>query len=360
MTVLLVLLEGWESALKTKAYTPGSTFSGGTFGSAGEAAAALSSTLPKISRKLANARPPLPIEFRVSNVTSAASSTVEPPPPGTNSSHDASTGGRAKTKKETTKKAPTDTSSQNERDKVKASTEGMETVGWPQRRIAAGRVAPPRTAHGIEFSLATFSAPLISTRLPAGSRASTGSYRRNKSARGSTTLPATVAGGGDPRTSVGDSSSVVSILPNGGRRRSKHLRSATAPMLPSPLINYGTRRSPSEERHHTAKTTTRPNSATTVAGELAAPSLRSQPSGNVNANANVTPTARGRQRELRAEGAVAVHTTVTGQGLGDQSARPEDAGLVFVPVSEDVIQPVDVTVTAVESPSINGATQLPL
>lgn len=348
MTVVLVLLDGWESALATKAYTPALTFSGGRIGSVGEAAAAMSATLPKMPRPLNNARPPLPAEFRAA----MSAGTTAPAPKSESDSQAAQEAGAANREKpaESAPEAgpPSGDGNAGQRNATVGATDSGATMGWTQRRIAEGKVAPPRTAHGIEFALASFSAPFVAKAPAAGSRMSTGSINSRGVVTAATGASATA---GDLATSAvakqrkASRASSSSVPPNARRRNSNHLRSATAPMLPSPLWHHRQRREPpSEERIATAAAIA-VLAEVGAAGAVAASALAEEkavpPCQNSSANgrpaAEVDPTA-----EVRGRGK-------SGEEPGRQAPPSEDAGLVFVPV-EPSVTPSEVTITATASP----------
>ncbi|CBJ31069.1 Chain A, Crystal Structure Of Anopheles Gambiae SerTHR PHOSPHATASE Complexed With Zn2+ [Ectocarpus siliculosus] len=348
MTVLLVLLDGWEGALATKAYTPALTFSGGRIGSVGEAAAAMSATLPKMPRPLSNARPPLPAEFRAAMSTG----TTAPAPKPESDSQAAQEAGAANRDKPAAPAPETEPSGDGNASQGSATvgaTDSAAKMGWTQRRIAAGKVAPPRTAHGIEFALASFSAPFVAKAPAAGSRMSTGSINSRGVVTAATGASATA---GDLATSSvakqrnASRASSSSVPPNARRRNSNHLRSATAPMLPSPLWHHRQRREPPEERIAAA-------AAIAVLAEVGA-------AGAVAASAlakeNAAPPCQNPSANGRPGGMAEVDSTaeVCGRGkAGEESGRQappsEDAGLVFVPV-EPSATPSEVTVTATASP----------
>lgn len=333
MTVVLVLLEGWESALVTKAYTPASTFSGGRLGSVGEAAAALSATLPRMPRKSSSRRLPLPAEFRMAKkaptLEKSKSSKALP-----------AQGGKAGEKANTFTDRPTGAAEGDSA--LAAKGKGGSRMGWPQRRIAAGKVAPPRTAHGIEFSLASFSAP-VSFRPKPDMRASTGSMD-----------PRDLSGVVVEARAIGASDD-TSVQPN-VRRRRNHLRSATAPMLPSPLVNNRSRRAPpSEERLKAAAAMAVLNEVGAAGAVAAAAAAENEatPLGQLRpGDGNVSPTLRQAVPVIEVMEAQEGQDgkTLEHQELENQVEPPVDAGLVFVPVTEDVT-PVEVTVTAEMSPS---------
>lgn len=347
MTVVLVLLDGWEGALATKAYTPALTFSGGKIGSVGEAAAAMSATLPKMPRPLSNTRPPLPAEFRAAMSTG----TTAPAPKSESDSQAGQEAGAANGEKPAAPAPETEPSGDGNASQGNATcaTDSAATMGWTQRRIAAGKVAPPRTAHGIEFALASFSAPFVAKAPAAGSRMSTGSINSRGVVTAATGASATA---GDLATSAvakqrnASRASSSSVPPNARRRNSNHLRSATAPMLPSPLWHHRQRREPPEERIAAA-------AAIAVLVEVGA-------AGAVAASAlaeeNAAPPCQNPSANGRPGGMAEVDSTaeVCGRGkAGEESGRQappsEDAGLVFVPV-EPSATPSEVTVTATASP----------
>ncbi|CAM9522550.1 unnamed protein product [Scytosiphon promiscuus] len=334
MTVLLVLLDGWESALASKAYTPALTFSGGRFGSVGEAAAALSGALPKIARPLNNVRPPLPVEFLApkSAVATAAANGDKPATP-------APAPGAEATTEDRTDKGSKGNAASNAKD-VGA------TIGWPQERIAAGKVAPPRTAHGIEFSLATFSAPFVPIPRTGGSRMSTGSMGSRgaaaaAAAAAATTTAAASAAAGDlaaPEVARPRSTSQANraVLPGSRRRNSNHQRSATAPMLPSPLLHHRKRRDPLSEERVTTAAAIAVLHDVGAAGAVAT-ALAGESATFVNSNLG----SSGQSTTMEAGGKA-------GQDHGRQAPPSEGAGLVFVS-AEAVVD--EVSVTAVASPS---------
>lgn len=326
MTVVLVLLEGWQSALAAKAYTPALTFSGGRLGGVAEAAAALSATLPRMPRKSSNVRPPLPAEFRLPKSAAAIIVRKDIDP-----FREASP--REKEKKEEGEEASS----------AKPATERLhgrvgKDMGWPQRRIAEGKVAPPRTAHGIEFALARFSPPSDCPAPSAGSR-------DNHS-------PAP--------TALARSRSASQNVSGGmnDRGTSNHMRSSTAPMLPSPLMHL--RRAPSEDRVAAAAALAvigQVGAAGAVASAAAAEAAaenagtRSE-EGNVRAQSAPSRIEQHQQPGDNATLAPASATPRPATGKGEdfrrQRSRSQDVGLVFVPALEDV-PPVEVTVSAAAS-----------
>lgn len=366
MTVVLVLLDGWKGALAAKAYTPGLTFSGGRFGGVAEAAAALSATLPKMPRPLSNARAPLPLEFRAAKPL--ASSTAHTPA-ASSGSQAKEAAGAANGEKSENAAAPVAAAGTARKTTApgskggdaagggggSAKDNGATTMGWPQQRIAAGKVAPPRTAHGIEFALASFSAPFVPSAPAAGSRMSTGSIsgRGGAAAAAATTVSAAagdLAGApGAARQRSASQMNSSSAPPNSRRRNNNHLRSATAPMLPSPLLHHRPRRDPpSEERIASAAAiaivaevgaagAVAASAATAVAAteENAAPPRRHPNDGSSSAS----PADRPKPDAVAAAA-----------GAGGKTLPSDDAGLVFVPVAEEVTPP-DVNVTAIASPS---------
>lgn len=348
MTVVLVLLDGWESALASKAYTPASTFSGGRMRGIAEAEAALSATLPKMPRNSNNVRPPLPPEFRKAQSASQRVSQNVPTP--TRGSQGSTAGGRVggETTAPVATTASTESPDGGTKDAALAATADAGAVGWPQQRIAAGKVAPPRTAHGIEFALARFTAPEIPIGARAvNSRASTGGLQRASSgSAGGGAAGGARAGGRSRSASHGISLSHVR------RRNSAHLRSATAPMLPSPLIHQ--RRGPSEERLTTA-------AAIAVLGEVGAAGAVAVAAAAAENEAPPPPTTYRQNpagsiassREQVGPGAE-VNTSVAEEGGVGKGAG--DAGLVFVPAPEGMT-PVEVTVTAAASPLSSRATR---
>lgn len=360
MTVVLVLLDGWEGALAAKAYTPGLTFSGGRLGGVAEAAAALSATLPKIPRPLSNARPPLPLEFRAAKPPASAA----PAPAASSGAQAPKEAGAAAAngEKAAAPVAAAATAAAGEvpapetkkGDAAVGAKDNGATMGWPQRRIAAGKVAPPRTAHGIEFALASFSAAFIpSAPPPAGSRMSTGriSSRGGAAAAAAAAATAASAAAGDlaaPGAARQRSASQMnssSVPPNARRRNNNHLRSATAPMLPSPLLHHRHRRDPpSEERIASAAAVAamaEVGAAGAVAAAAAAAEENAAPPCRHPSDSSATSPAADRPKKPDALG---------GPAGAEGKTLPSDPGLVFVPVAEEVT-PADVTVTAIASPS---------
>lgn len=401
MTVVLVLLDGWESALVTRAYTPALTFSGGrSFGSVAEAAAALSSTLPKMPKPLSNVRPPLPVEFlavKPAAITAPSSTTAND---SQTSAEAASANGEkpaiaaeeaaAEVRTEAaagagaTASAPASASASAGAGAISTSNNGTgrkgdaiseakdkgATMGWPQQRIAAGKVAPPRTAHGIEFALASFSAPIVNPAARAGSRMSTGSISSRRGAAAADAAAGAVSGvattsakavsgdltapGGTRQRSASQASS-SSVPPNSRRRNNSHLRSATAPMLPSPLLHRRRREPPSEERIANAAAI----AVLAEVGAAGAVAAAAAAAATAGAEENAAPpyqypstagTASKAQQHLDPRSAAGAGSKTTGEGLGRQAPPSEVAGLVFVPVA-DGVTPAKVTVTAVASPS---------
>lgn len=363
MTVVLVLLEGWEAALATKAYTPGLTFSGGRLGGVAEAAAALSATLPK-PRKLNNVRPPLPTEFRAvkrlspaaagggsttttaaETATAAAAITVATTPAATAADRPSGEGDSTLPASGEANATASDTSAGTTGAGGAGNVAGekdVDTMSWPQRRIAAGKLAPPRTAHGIEFALASFTPPVlpIGYALHSGSRASTGRIRP-------TTVTAGAPGGQPMAGTRPRSSSQVPSPSSSARRRNPHMRSATAPMLPSPLLHHR-RPPPSEERLAAA-------AAIAVLGEVgAAGAVAAAAAAEDNANSTYRQppsVSSGNSRLGRAQLDMLAEVSAAnaGEGVARQPAPSEDAGLVFVP-APDEMTPAEVTVTAKAPP----------
>lgn len=349
MSVVLVLLEGWEAALATKAYTPALTFSGGGLGGVAEAAAALSATLPRMPRKSGNRRPPLPAEFRAMKAPpKLRPPSATPPTAPTDASRKPGEGDEAKAATEAEATAKGEPRGEGDTASATSAGDGM-SMGWLQRRIATGKVAPPRTAHGIEFALAAFSAPLIPIGLPAGSRASTGSLIRGAGGKASAR--------GSP---IGESrqrsaSHAGSAHPPTVRRRSSshNMRSATAPMLPSPLLHHR-RGGPSEERLAAAAAIAvlgEVGAAGAVAGAVAAATAAAVAAEENEAPQYRSPTRGGKPARAQLLGPLAEGAAAnTGEGGKRQAVQSGDAGLVFVPVPEDMT-PAEVTVTASASPS---------
>ncbi|CAB1103986.1 unnamed protein product [Ectocarpus sp. CCAP 1310/34] len=348
MTVVLVLLDGWEGALATKAYTPALTFSGGRIGSVGEAAAAMSATLPKLPRPLRNARPPLPAEFRAA----MSNGTTAPAPKSESESQAAEEAGAANREKPAAPAPETEPpghGNASQQNATVGATESAGKMGWTQRRIAAGKVAPPRTAHGIEFALASFSAPIVAKAPAAGSRMSTGSINRRgvvTAATGATAAAGDLATSAVAKQRNASRASSSSVPPNARRRNSNHPRSATAPMLPSPLWHHRQRREPPEERTAAAAAiavlaevgAAGAVAASALAEETAAPSCQNpSANGKPSGMAEVDSTA-----EVCGQGKA-------GEESGRQASPSEDTGLVFVPV-EPSATPSEVTVTATASP----------
>ncbi|CAM9609517.1 unnamed protein product, partial [Ectocarpus fasciculatus] len=349
MTVLLVLLDGWEGALATKAYTPALTFSGGRIGSVGEAAAAMSATLPKMPRPLNNARPPLPAEFRaaMSAGTTAPAPKSESDP---QAAQEAGAANREKPAAPARETGPSGDGNASQGNATVGATDSGATMGWTQRRIAAGKVAPPRTAHGIEFALASFSAPFVAKAPAAGSRMSTGSINSRGVVTAATGASATA---GDLATSAvakqrnASRASSSSVPPNARRRNNNHLRSATAPMLPSPLWHHRQRREPPSEERIAAAAAVAVLAEVGAAGTVAASALAEEnaapPCPNSSANGRT-----GGMAEVGPTGEVCCRGKA-GEEPGRQAPPSEDAGLVFVPV-EPSVTPSEVTITATASP----------
>lgn len=379
MTVVLVLLEGWETALATRAHPPALTFSGGRLGSVAEAAAVLSATLPKLPRRKSEPRPPLPAEFRAASEAlqrenqaaagGAAAGTVTEQASGT-----AASSGRDESSKEQqarpsaeaaaaaagrqangARRAGNRRRSEADAAAILARRVRNETAcGGAHRRLSLGGVSRPRTAHGIEFSLASFSAPpLPAPRLRARPRSN--SSRSNSAgnviaaANGSVIAAATAAGVRSKSWNPGAS-------PDSARRSAIHHCSATAPMLPTPLIHH--RRAPSEERIASAAAVAalaEVGAAGAVAVAAASQENAVMTEGNWSGR-----QGRGTQDHCGDSGAVenaaigisrcGISTSNGGGRLGGRSGSKD--GLVFVP-APDSVTPIDVTVTttAVASPS---------
>eukprot|EP00903_Cladosiphon_okamuranus_P006703 g6542.t1 len=374
MTVVLVLLDGWKGALAAKAYTPGLTFSGGRFGGVTEAAAALSATLPRMPRPLSNSRPPLPLEFRAATKPVPSSTAQTPAASSGSQAAKEAAGGAANGEKNENAAAPAaaaagtagETTAGNKGGDaagggggggVGAKDNGATTMGWPQERIAAGKVAPPRTAHGIEFALASFSAPFAPGAPPTGSRMSTGRINNRRSAAAAATATTTVsaaagdlaAPGAKARQRSASQMYNRSAPPNARRRNSNHLRSATAPMLPSPLLHHRPRRDhPSEERIASA-------AAMAAAAEVGAAGAVAAAAAAAATEENAAPPRR-HPNDISSSASPADRpkldavAAAAAAGAGGKAPPSDDAGLVFVPVAEE-LTPSDVTVTAIASPS---------
>lgn len=331
MTVVLVLLEGWQSALAAKAYTPALTFSGGRLAGVAEAAAALSATLPRLPRKSSNVRPPLPAEFRLPKSAAAIVVRKDIDP------------FREADPKEGDKAA-------GQEEEASARLDGRigQEMGWPQRRIAEGKVAPPRTAHGIEFALARFSPPTEPPAPSAGSRDNHGP------------APAPLARSRSASQSVSGGMN--------GRGSSNQMRSSTAPMLPSPLMHL--RRAPSEDRVAAAAALAvigQVGAAGAVASAAAAEAAAEKAatsSAEGNARPQSVPSRRFLEQHLRQDQqSGGDNTTLTpatprpvrgkSEDFRRQRSRSGDAGLVFVPALEDV-PPVEVTVSAAAASALHG------
>lgn len=341
MTVVLVLLEGWQSALAAKAYTPALTFSGGRLAGVAEAAAALSATLPRLPRKSSNVRPPLPAEFRLPKSAAAIVVRKDIDP------------FREADPKEGNKAAGHEVEGAAAARPTAERLDGLDgrigqETGWPQRRIAEGKVAPPRTAHGIEFALARFSPPTE----PAAPSTESRDYH--------SPAPAALARSRSASQNVSGGMN--------GRGSSSQMRSSTAPMLPSPLMHL--RRAPSEDRVAAA-------AALAVLGQVgAAGAVASAAAAEAAAEKAATRSAEGngRPQSVHSRSVLEQHlgqdqqsgdnsspatpqrgprpvsggVMVNGEDFRRQRSRSEDAGLVFVPALED-IPPVEVTVSAAAS-----------
>lgn len=367
MTVVVVLLEGWEAALATKAYTPGLTFCGGRLGGVAEAAAALSATLPKMPKKLSNMRPPIPTEFRSTTATAttapetATATTAVTPATATAATTATAAAAGASTSAATNRPsgeadaalpAGGDTATVDASDSsstgvsagsaasVVAGEKDVDAMSWPQRRIAAGKLAPPRTAHGIEFALASFTPPVLPIGYANhGSRASTGRIMHSTGTAGAPGVPP--LGGTRPR-----SSSQIPSPSNSARRRNPHMRSATAPMLPSPLLHN--RRPPPSEERLAAAAAIAVLGEVGAAGAVAAAAAAAAAEDNAN-SAYARPSSNGRPGRAQLDLLAEVSAATGGEGMGRQTAPSEDAGLVFVP-APDEMTPAEVTVTAKASP----------
>ena len=365
MTVVLVLLDGWQGALAAKAYTPGLTFSGGRLGGVAEAAAALSATLPKMPRPLSNVRPPLPLEFRAAAAKPPASGAAPTPAAASIGSQAAKEAGAAngeKTGAASPGAAPATSAGETTAPGTKgdgtAAGAGAKdtgaTMGWPQRRIAAGKLAPPRTAHGIEFALASFSAPFVPSAPPAGSRMSTGSITGRggaaAAAAAAATAASTAAGDLAPGAARQRSASQMnssSVPPNARRRNNNHLRSATAPMLPSPLLHHRHRRDPPSEERIASAAAIAVMAEVGAAGAVAAAAAAAAAA---TAEENAAPPYRHPNDNRSSAASDADRPKPDTLAAGAKTPPSDDAGLVFVPVAEEVT-PSDVTVTAITSPS---------
>ena len=325
-----MLLEGWQSALAAKAYTPALTFSGGRLAGIADAAAALSATLPRLPRQSIHARPPLPREFRLPKAVEAAAAAAAAKKTTDSSGLAHKAAGPKDDKEEDKDKTTSTTSSTDERSDGRPAL-----IGWPQRRIAEGKVAPPRTAHGIEFSLAKFSPPAPQPALPpAGPGANQAPLRgalvRSRSASHANLVPAR----------------------NGRGRHGGQHRSSTAPMLPSPLMHL--RRGPSEGRVAAA-------AALAMLGQVgAAGAVASAIAEEVTTKDQATSEETGKQGGRQGQEPDGNTSTTAPQSPsslagtaapnGDdfirrERSRSDVAGVVYVPAVED-ISPVEVTVTA--------------
>eukprot|EP00752_Nemacystus_decipiens_P009520 g8509.t1 len=363
MTVVLVLLDGWKGALAAKAYTPGLTFSGGRLGGVGEAAAALSATLPRMPRPLSNARPPLPLEFRAAAAAAKPAASSAAPNAAAASSGPQANGEKAEAAAAAAPEAAaaaaadgktTAPGTKGDDAAADAKDNGAASMGWPQRKIAAGKLAPPRTAHGIEFALASFSAPFVPGAPPAGSRMSTGSITgRGGGAAAAAAAAATAASAaagdlapGAARQRSAPQMSSSSAPPNARRRNNNHQRSATAPMLPSPLLYRRHRRElPSDERIASA-------AAIAVMAEVGAAGAVAAAAAAAAAEENAAPPNRHPSDSTASSAGSPADRPRPDAALaaGVKTPPSNDAGLVFVPLAEEVT-PSDVTVTAITSPS---------
>lgn len=315
MTVVLVLLEGWEAALATRAHPQSLTFNGGRLRSVEEAAAALSATLPKPPRRReSEPRPPLPAEFRAASQANhdAGFKTAVAPgekketllnatvgtstdPSDQQEQHQSSCAAKIENEDPKSTAANTAGIAGSEKPASRSSApviagprlmgqQGQQSNGsgatrvgirrrseadsaailarriraeaandWPPRRLSIGSGARPRprTARGIEFSLASFSAPPVARQQ--GPRAQVARIARAVSTRridsGGVIAAATAGGARLKNTSYlmdNGNRGMPGSSPDSARRSAVHLRSATAPMLPSPLVHH--RRRPSDEQ----------------------------------------------------------------------------------------------------------------
>lgn len=207
--------------------------------------------------------------------------------------------------------------------------------GWSSRRLNAGGMARPFNTTGIEFSLASFSAPL----LPLGYGSNQVPPVLHRSSTSSSIIAAATAAGVRPRNS---GSAWEGPHPT-SRRRVGHPRSATAPMLPSPLIHR--RRFPSEDKSAIAATLVATNESRAFVGR--------KPLGLGEADPKILECSKVGDESAPVEGSspgtgVVSNSPKCAAG-GDDSAvgRAEAAGvsLVFVPAPKG-LSTVDMTVAA--------------
>lgn len=284
MTVVLVLLEGWENALAQRARPRASTYSGEQEGDPSEAVAAISASSRRGPRRDSEPHGPVPESFpgdREKGVAvpegnlegrdgAAGAAQVSRAVPGSAGASVLATSpempqrvhrDRQNSLPDLPMIAMSSSTAQehylvngnmslprrrSDADSMvllarRLRAEGVS--GWPPRRLTTGGKAGPQNADGIEFSLASFSAPPI----PDGRIAMYPPPILRRSSASSSAIAAVTPGGVRPRQ-VG---SLADVSQSMSRRRAGHLRSATAPMLPSPLLHHH-RRPPSDERPKSA------------------------------------------------------------------------------------------------------------
>lgn len=362
MTAVLVLLEGWETTLATRAHPPAVTFAGGRLGSVAEAAVALSTTaLPKLHRRRSEPRKPLPAEFLAASKANKrgnqAVADSEAGPVAEGSSPSDKPGSQ-----EAVNVAAAAARSANGRGGRRSSRRRSEAdsavllarrvraeaaSGWTPRRLTVGGVSRPRTAQGIEFSLASFDAPPIQPPRPrsrsrpgnagGGAGRLSGAGHAIAAASGSVIAAATAAGA-RPKHWLPVAS------PDSARRSAAHHCSETAPMLPTPLIHH--RRAPSDDKIAAAAAV----AAFAEVGAAGAAAMVAANEENIAAEGrdSVQETAR---RSGVGGGEGVESKSVAGDRKGGRSLSED--GVVFMP-APDSVTPVEVTVTAspVASPAV--------
>lgn len=369
MTVVLVLLEGWEGALTSRSRPRAATYSGERPDIPSVASSATSSKFRRVPRRDSEPRRP------ASGTLGAVKREESAPPqsgtrgPAVPSARAETSAAAVETKMELPQQAaggpqkelPSDSAlhispiarerngANGSRGMPRRLSEADSTTllahrmraeaasGWSLRRLSVNGISRPSHTQGIEFSLASFSAPIV----PYGQVMSAIRPVLHRSSASSSVIAVATAAGARPR----NSGSSYEGTQSNSRRRSGHLRSATAPMLPSPLIHLH-RRSPSDERISTGGVSASMSAARASGPGLPAPLPRGK---NVAVRSGVATLDAAVGASAQAPAPVAVVSTDTGT-KGDQSptaGKSEDVGvsLVFVPPHEG-LSSVDVTVPA--------------
>lgn len=343
MTAVLVLLEGWETTLATRAHPPAVTFAGGRLGSVAEAAVALSTTVPKLHRRLSEPRKPLPTEFIAASKASKRENQAE----GSSSSdkpgsQEAVSAAAAAVRSANGRGGHRSSRRRSEADSavlLARRVRAEAASGWTPRRLTIGGVSRPRTAQGIEFSLASFDAPPIQPPRPrsrsrpgstgGGAGRLSGAGHAIAAASGSVIAAATAAGA-RPKHWLPVAS------PDSARRSAAHHCSETAPMLPTPLIHH--RRAPSDDKIAAA-------AAVAAFAEVGAAGAAAMVAANEE---NIATEGRDSGQETASRSGVGggqgdESRTVAGDRTGGRSLSED--GVVFMS-APDSVTPVEVTVTA--------------